>query len=84
MYDGPAVATSKSITSSTSSSRSRHPRHLQPHLRPGLGLDPLVRRLARRHEQHPLEPKLRSRLLGQHEVTDVGRVERAPEDPERS
>ena len=58
-------------------------RHLQPHLAPRLRLDPLVRRLAGRHQQHLVEPELPRRLLGEHQVPDVRRVERAPENADR-
>ena len=54
--------------------------HLEPHARPRLGLDPLVRRLAGRDQQHLVEPELERRLLGEHEVADVRRVEGAAED----
>ena len=43
----------------------------------------LVRRLARRHEQHPREREGLARLLGDHEMPDVDRVERAAHQPDR-
>ena len=79
----PLAAVSTSEASISSVRRRRQPRHLQPHLRARLRIDPLVRRLAGRHQQHPIEPQLERRLLGEHQVPDVRRVERAPENADR-
>ena len=59
------------------------PRHLEPHLRARLRIDPLVGRLTDGHQQHPLEAQLERRLLREHQVPDVRRVERAPENADR-
>src|SRR5256885_1005559 len=57
--------------------------HLLPHLAPRLGIDALARRLAHRHEHDLIEPELERSLLGEHEVPDVRRVERASENADR-
>src|SRR3954447_18466200 len=51
-------------------------------LRAGVLLDLLVRRLARRHQDHPVQPQLPVGLLRTDEMPDVRRVEGSPEDPE--
>ena len=61
----------------------RQPRHLESQVAARLGIDPLVRRLAGRHQQHLLQPELERRLLAEHQVPDVRRVERAPENADR-
>jgi hypothetical protein len=43
-----------------------------------------VGRLAGRDEQHPVEPEGKRRLLRQDQVTEVGRIERTPEDAQRT
>ena len=40
----------------------------------------LAPRLARRNEQHEIERKVRARLLGQEQVPEMHRIERAAED----
>ena len=62
----------------------RQPRHLEPDLRARVVLDLLVRRPARDHQQHPVQLELPARLLGEEQMTDVGRVEGPAQDPDPS
>jgi hypothetical protein len=50
---------------------------------PRLRIDALVRRFAHRHEHDLVEAELERSLLGEHEVPDVRRVERTPENADR-
>jgi hypothetical protein len=54
--------------------------HRQPVFRRRDVLARLSPGIARGHKEHPLELKARTGLLGQDEVADVGRIERAAED----
>jgi hypothetical protein len=64
--------------------RRRQPRQLQPHLGSRLRMNPLIGRFAHRDQHHLVQPELKRGLLGEHQVPDVRRVERAPEDADRA
>ena len=47
-------------------------------------MNALIGRFAHRNEHYLVQPELKRRLLREHQVPDVRRIERAPEDADRA
>ena len=86
MKERPGTSASTRDTAKRGSSRHGAPAELHAVLHAGVALGLLVRRRVDGHEHHAVEPELRQRLLGAHQVAEVRRVEGAAEqaDPRQS